>query len=692
MFTFFSPWLFLGALAVAAPIWLHLRRKTERNIIRFSALRFLDEQPVPQQSPLRLRDIFLFLLRVTALLLLVSAFAWPYIRNHLTAVIKESRVYVLDNTLSHQANNGFSFAREKIASELSGLGSDIQAAVVVLESQPRLLAGLASSREEAAAALKNLQPSFQRGSYLAAFRSANDLLQNGLGEQKRILFFGDNQENQWAENQNIPPFLRNVEVISSKSSALEAPNVSLSEPRIQRVFLGERSLVNFTVKFTHEEPAKQATVVLRVNNQVIFNRTLALTNQSETLVLQSQWEASPTKWLRGDVVVQATPDALPGDNRVFFSMAPLKEGRVALLAQSSYLRLALSPDVMRGNWATRALEPSKLADELNQNQDADVLCLESSYLQSADARKLVWRYLTNGRGVMLLVNRVTPAVVGALRELGFEAATDPAGGKKEGESFRYVFSNHPIFHPFTAPDFGNLMEIKVRQYARLKPVQGTPLVFNESGDGLFFQGTRFPGKLFVAAFGFEREQTTWPVQLTFIPFLDLCLQNARPEDATPSTFEPGETAVINLPSDTTVKEVVLRGDAGELQRTPVTHGAAHLRMPNAPGLYSVGYDNNSTPEKYLGVNPSPMESRLSYVDSSETLKLWKLDGPKASNSLQAKEGHLQLTAILQQKIWWWLLLVALGLIIVETIWAALRKQAGIRPSFSTSPRHTVEAK
>ena len=94
---------------------------------------------------------------------------------------------------------------------------------------------------------------------------------------------------------------------------------------------------------------------------------------------------------------------------------------MALLAQSPYLRLALSPEIMRGQWATRVLEPTKLAAELAANQDADVLCLESNYLQSGDARKLLWRYLTNGRGVVLLVNRVTPSIVGCLRELGFEA-------------------------------------------------------------------------------------------------------------------------------------------------------------------------------------------------------------------------------------------------------------------------------
>src|SRR3954449_13344321 len=116
---FLNPWLWLGALAVAAPIWLHLRRRQETNLIEFSALRFLDDQPEPRQSPIRLRDLLLFALRTLALLLLVAAFAWPYLRGADMAPIKESRVYILDNTLSHQANNGFSRDRERVLGEIS---------------------------------------------------------------------------------------------------------------------------------------------------------------------------------------------------------------------------------------------------------------------------------------------------------------------------------------------------------------------------------------------------------------------------------------------------------------------------------------------------------------------------------------------------------------------------------------------
>ena len=65
-FSFLNPWFCLGALAIAAPIWLHLRRRRASNIVEFTALRFLDDQPEPRRSPLRLRDLLLFALRLPA--------------------------------------------------------------------------------------------------------------------------------------------------------------------------------------------------------------------------------------------------------------------------------------------------------------------------------------------------------------------------------------------------------------------------------------------------------------------------------------------------------------------------------------------------------------------------------------------------------------------------------------------------
>jgi hypothetical protein len=668
---FLNPWFWLGALALAVPIWLHLRRRQETNLVQFSALRFLDDEPVPRQSPLRLRNFLLFMLRTLALLSVIAAFAWPFLRNANTLPIKESRVYILDNTLSHQANDGFSSDRARLLSELSKAPANIQLAVVELAASPRTLVAFGDSRETAREKLGDLQPSFQRGSYLAAFRQASSLLANSLGAEKHIVLLGDNQENQWNENVSTPPFLRNVQVDVPKATAPFLPNLSVAEPRIQRVFLGDKSLVNFTAKLGHIGNTKTANIILRANGQTVFNRPIDLEKQPGSIMLQAQWEADPTLWLRGDVSVEGAPDALAADNRVYFSLPPVVEGKVALLAQSHYLRVALSPEIMRGQWATRVLDPTKLSDELAANQDAEVLCIESNFLQSGDARKLLWRYLSNGRGVILLVNRVTPAITGCLRELGFEVEGTVNVGKDAPEKFEFILSNHPIFHPFLSPEYGNLMDIKVSKYTRLQSKQAMPLVFSGRGAGLFFQGTKLQGKLFVAAFGMDRESTSWPVHQTFIPFLDLALQTARADDPTPTTFEPGEVTIIQLPLNSPAREAVLRDESHEVTRAPIEHGRAQIHLPDKPGLYALTYDDSNQVQKVFSVNPSPKESELVYVQSPEVMKAWQINRP--TETARISTANISQTAILQQRFWWWMVLGGIAALLLETLLAETRK-------------------
>ena len=229
-FSFLNPWFWLGALALAGPLWLHLRRRKESNLIRFSAVRFLEDEREPRRSPLQLRNLVLFALRFLAVLLIVAAFAWPYLHGANFIPIKESRVYILDNTLSHQAQNGFTRDRDSIVAQLDKTANDVQIAVVELTGSPRVLASFGEDRTAAREKLATLAPSFQRGSYLSAFRQASSLLANSLGDQKRIIFCGDNQENQWTENVNTPPFLRNIRIDVSKPEAKSLPNLSLSEP------------------------------------------------------------------------------------------------------------------------------------------------------------------------------------------------------------------------------------------------------------------------------------------------------------------------------------------------------------------------------------------------------------------------------------------------------------------------------
>ena len=667
---FLNPWFWLGALALAVPVWLHLRRRREKKLVRFPAVCFLDDQPVAARRPLRMRDWLLFICRAAALLLVVAAFAWPYWRHTEGSLVQESRIYILDNTLSHQVKGGFQQDRDRILRELSGSSPETQIGVVELTDVPHVVVAFGDNRTTAAATLAALRPSFARGSYLAAFRQASSLLDNSLGLRKRIIFLGDNQKNQWTEKVNTLPFLREVQVDLPRAPEALRPNLSLSDARAQRIFLGDKSLINLTLKLSRVGDAKKAVVRLRADGKTISEREVALTEN--TILVQAQWEADPAQWVRGEATVEGSPDLLAGDNQFSFAVPPVAEGKVTLLAHSPFLRLALSKDVMRGQWAARVVEAANLSEESDAGEAGDVLCLESSYLQSADARRLVARYLEAGRGVVLLLDRVTPAIEGFLRELDFQIEGSIRGDK--AERFDFVASSHRIFHPYASPDYGNLFEVSVSSYFKIRGNRATPLIFSEQGNGLLYQAENQKGNLFVCAFGLDREHTSWPVHPTFIPFLDLLLQAARAQDPTPVNFEPGEDWSLQLGPSSSVKEIVVSENGRVISQGVVDQGRGHVRLPDKPGLYDVHLSGTSPSEKVVSVNPSPKESELVYVDSPEVLNMWQVD-LAAAPKLRSGYTAASLAGVLQQRYWWWMVLAGLLALTAEMAVLAGSKRA-----------------
>lgn len=688
---FLHPLLLLGALAVAAPIWLHLRRKPEEDVLHFSALRFLEDEPVPRASPHQLRDLLMFLLRALAVVLIALAFAWPYRKSAALSEVSDSRVYILDNTLSNQAGDGFLHGRDEILAAIRQAGSKTQIAVVELKFAPHTVVNFGDSRVLAESALRALKPSFQRGSFLAAFNLANALLSRSLGVKKEIVIYSDNQENQWSEGLSAPPFLKNIEVkLGQIPGPKERPNLAMQQPLAARFFVGDKAIVNASILLRHFGEAKTATVTLRGNHQEIFHRNVDLTGNPGDIRLVAQWESDPSQWIQGEAVVEGKPDDLPGDNSAWFALPPMNEGRVAILAQSIYLRTALAPAVMRGHWSARVLQPSKLANELDAPLTDDVLVVEAGYLQSREARDLVFRFLNDGRGVVLLLNRMTPLVRGVLSSLNFEMVRDgqangasaPAAdpGTSNAQSIRYIVLQHPIFAPFTQTDFGDLSAVKILEHVSVTSKTAQPLIFSDNGDGLLFEAMATKGRLLVSTFGFDRSQTDWPVQTSFVPFLDSLLHYARGLKEMQTSFEPGETYVMEIPpGDAAPREVVLRKDDAPVARIAVdTKRRAQIPVPDEPGVYAITFDADPQVRSMIAVNPSPKESELSYTANPAAINAWQLPKDGALNT-QAQSGGAPMEFILpsqiaQQRLWWLLLGCAGMALGLEIFWQFVRKE------------------
>ncbi len=680
--SFLYPLLWLGALGAAVPLWLHLRQKRPENVTMFSALRFLDDLPRPRRGSFRLRDPLLFAVRLSALLLLVAAFTWPYLREA-TPVITASRVHILDNTLSQQAGGGFDADREAVIEALADSGSSVQNAVVMLTSQPTVAVGFADDHETAERRLRELTPSHQRGSYLEAFRLANTLLGQSLGLEKEIVVYGDYQSNQWSEHQTSPPFLRDVKVTLAGKPAGEAlPNLALHEPRARFFFLGDKTFVDLTVDLAHQGEMNAVSVVIEANGKSVLDGDVALVGPASKQTLRARWQTDPKQWLRGVATLTADPDdALAADDRVYFCVPPVREGRVALLARSPYLRVALAPEVMRGRWVVETVDPTTADPDVPLSELADVLLVEVSYAQSERIRSLILRYLNNERGVVLLLDRITPLVKGFLRDLEFEVVETkrPRGS----QTFRYFNVYHPIFQPFVAGELGDLMTTQVHDFAPLRSAAARPLIYGHTGGGLMAEGLKTKGRLLVFTFGFDLAQTDWPIQPSFIPFLDLTLQYARAATALETSWPPGDLYSLELPEDRQVAEVVVRREGAEDEdalRLPVAADARSLRIrvPDEPGIYAVSLDDDPTPHAMLAVNPARDESRLVYEAEPPALAAWTLDRSAGPEAVQAAPLALELvprSEIFQQRIWWWLAVLGFGALFFETMLLGLRKDA-----------------
>ncbi len=666
--SFLYPLFLAGVAGIAAPIWLHLRRKQRTNVTKFSALRFLDDEPSPREMPFRFRDLLLLLARVLVVLLLVAGFSWPVWKSALSSAESETRIYLLDNTLSHRVNGAFERARDEVAKEVRNAGGGVQTAVVEIAARSRIVSNLATPPAEAEQAVRSIEPTHQRGSYLDAFRVATAILDRSLGAKRTIFVYGDRQKNQWDENTNVPPFLRDVQVVLAEPPGPgDAGNLFAAQTRVWRVPARDGSKVDLTLEAGSLPANKSADVVIRADDKDILNSPINLEGGQK--MVQTGWDAESAKWIRGEVEMRGRPDLLPQDNRAYFAVPPIEPGRVGLLSRSPYLRAALDADIARGYWDATVLGPETLREAAASPKPRfDAVVVESDYLQAKDARDLVLQHLNNGRGAVVFVSRKTPLVEGFLRSVGVETGDERALTGEQME-IRYARLNHPVLAPFAAKDFGNLPAVRINKYIELRAAKADGLLFAADGAPVIFDSRQTKGRLLVFAFAPDTASSNWPIRPDFLPFLDLCLQYVRAVPDQQISFEPGATFFREFDNAANTAFKMERDGRTVNEATSDAMGRLRVEVPDEPGIYELRRDGQLV--TLLSVSPPARESRLEYIDGRPpVIDAWTL--PSESATPSAATALVKLPPP-DELIWWWMLIGCAVLLAVEGISTTLRR-------------------
>ena len=138
-----NPLALLGALALTVPILVHLVRNDKADILKFSSLMFLLRIPRKTVRQHMLRNLLLMALRLALLILLIGAFARPYLVevDGAAATTEDSRgmVVMMDNSYSMTYGTNFERMLAETRDRIATLTPSDRASLIVFSDSAAVL-------------------------------------------------------------------------------------------------------------------------------------------------------------------------------------------------------------------------------------------------------------------------------------------------------------------------------------------------------------------------------------------------------------------------------------------------------------------------------------------------------------------------------------------------------------------------
>ena len=153
-----APWFLVGLLALGVPVFVHLLRKHITVPRPVGSLMFFERGTQSSTKHRRLKHLLLFALRSALLLLVVLAFANPFVRRRATDSNGRAMLIVLDNSFSMRAGSRFEQAKQDAFAALTAKPSSQKAQIFALGGQLQMLTQSISDPAQLRSALESIQP------------------------------------------------------------------------------------------------------------------------------------------------------------------------------------------------------------------------------------------------------------------------------------------------------------------------------------------------------------------------------------------------------------------------------------------------------------------------------------------------------------------------------------------------------
>lgn len=640
-----APWLLALAGAVVVPIALHLFHRQQGPRVVFPALRYLRRAEKEHARRIRLKQLLLLALRVTAILLLALAAARPYVRAGGAGHAPTAVVLVLDNSLSSGAVVGerrvLDTLKERALATLAAAGPDDR--FWLLRAGEPWATAQAGDAATVAREVRQTDVSAAAADIAGALRRARAILDAGAeGRAREIQLLSDLQATglpaATGADPGAPP------VVAWTPSGTTPANAGVVAVQLGGGFApraGERTIISGRVLGGRDSLPVRLVVGGRAVAAAVVDTpgdfSLALTAGAPGLLLGH---------------VEVDPDALRGDDRRWFAAEVRPPPGVALAQPAPFLDEAL--DVLAG--ASRLRRAPLDA--------ADIVLAPGGAGVAAAVR--------DGHAVVVLPpdsEVELPALDRRLADAGIPWRLGAASGA--GEARFGALPNDPELA-------AALAEARIRTFYALSPATpqsgDTVLLRLAGGEPWLVRGETASGaRYLVAASPLTTDATTLPTSAALIPLLDRMLGPWTTRGAPVHEAVVGDAVPLGASASTLVRP------DGRIEQA---EGGASLRLTE-PGIYRVMAGDSLL--DVIAANAPAAETplrRLSARELEQRLAGWDVhtvgDAADWRRAIFRSRYGYQLALPL--------LLAALLVLLTEALVAASGRRPATRPAPTPGPR------
>lgn len=661
-----SPWFLAGLLGLGVPVFVHLLRKHVTIPLMVSSLMFFERGTQSSTRHRRLRYLVLFSLRTLLVLLVVLAFANPFLRR--TSAARDTLLLlVLDNSFSMRTGSNFADAKKQALDLIASKPHPQRAQVIALGGQIQVLTEASSDAAQLRSAIEGIEIGDGHAAFSEMARSTRTLSEAWAGPIDLHLF-SDMQRTAMPENFAEAVMPSNVRLhLHPVSAAGNLANWTIESVTSPGELTNPKDPLTSQVKAVvagFSTSASEKTVSLLINGKVISTKTVRLPANGRVPVEFAPLEAS-YGFNRCEVRVGGN-DALPADDAYRFVVKRTDPQRVLFVHNASDLRSPVYFDAAlkaatHGSFILQSV-PSEQTAQLSLDRFAFVVLSDITTLPPVFERSL-GQYASRGGGVLISLgvdaekHPHIPLWPGTSQQVRTLTPSNPAAVGQVDFTYPALEQSKP------GADNGGWGGVKVLYAASVSPSDARVAAQLSDGTPLLMEKTIGEGRVLLFTTGFDNLTNDLPLHPVFVSFIDKTARYLS------GAGETNRSRIVDSFLQLRPSTATTPAKAGAEIIDPDGHrplSLAEARILPAfrttrAGFYQVHFPSGQ--DAVIGVNSDPRESDLTPM-SSEMMSLWA-GGNDAAR--QAESASTSTTRYRDTSLWWYVMLSAFVVAVAEAV-------------------------